>query len=278
MIKGKRVLVTGGAGSIGSELTRQLVRAGNKVFILDYNETATFDLMCELKIPGRVGDIRDFTTVNDVFSDFRPQYVFHAGALKHVTPNETYPIEAIKTNVLGTHNVLQASNIYPVEKFIYVSTDKVVNAHSVMGMTKKLGEVMVCNRGDKHVAVRFGNVLGSRGSLIPIWERQLSQGQPITVTHPQMKRYFMTIEDACALVIEAASRKNDGGSVYILDMGAQYNILELAKGLLEKVGKGEENIRISGIRPGETLDEKLMTVEEEAVAEKDGSYWVIKHT
>lgn len=275
-MKNKRILVTGGAGSIGSELVRQLAQK-NKIFILDNNETETYCLSEELKQKGywvkpRVGDIREMETVADLFEDFKPQVIFHAGAYKHVPPNETYPLEAIKTNIIGTYNVLHQAKRYEcLEQFVYISTDKVVNAQSVMGATKKVGEIMVKNAGG--IVVRFGNVMGSRGSLIPIWQKQFDTGQPMTVTDERMERYFMTIPEACELVIEAAE-KGKGGEIYILDMGKRVNIYDLAKKIIGESGRGET--KLTGKRPGETLDEKLMTIEEEARAIKQGKFYIIK--
>lgn len=276
MIKNKRILVTGGAGSIGSELVRQLA-PGNKVFILDQNETGTFDLREELKQDGhwvhsRTGDIRDKEVVRDVFEDFKPEYVFHAGALKHVTPNQEYPEEAIKTNALGTWNIIAESKRWEcLEKFVYISTDKVVNAHSIMGATKLLGEIMVRNQGKGFIAVRFGNVMGSRGSVIPLWQNQMNRGKPLTVTDKRMTRYMMTIPEAVNLVIKAGEM-GKGGECFILNMGEQVNILDLAEKILDKKGK----IKMIGIRPGETLDEKLMSLEEEKNAKKVGNFYILK--
>lgn len=279
MLKGKRILITGGAGSIGSELVRQLA-PGNKIFILDQNETGAFDLREELKQEGhwvhsRTGDIRDSKVLSDVFEDFKPQIVFHAAALKHVTPNEEYPLEAIQTNIIGTYNVMaEAKRWECLEKFVFISTDKVINSNSIMGATKRVGEIMVKNQGKGFIAVRFGNVLGSRGSVIPLWQKQIDQGKPITVTDKRMTRYFMTIPEAVNLVIKA-SNLGKGGEIFILDMGKQVNILDLAKEILR--GKGMHNkIKIIGLRPGETLDEKLMTLEEEKVAKKVGDFFIIK--
>ena len=275
-LKNKRILVTGGGGSIGSEIVRQLAPK-NKIFILDNNETASFDLAEELKQDGhwveaRIGDIRDKDTVRDLFEDFKPQYVFHAGAYKHVTPMEKYPLEAIQTNIIGTYNVMSEAKRWEcLEKFVFISTDKVVNGHSIMGATKRVGEIMVRNQGKGFIAVRFGNVLGSRGSVIPLWQNQINRGKPITVTDPRMKRYMMTIPQAVNLVIEA-SQLGKGGECFILDMGEQVNILELAKKILGK----EDGINIIGIRPGETLEETLMTSEEEASAVKTGNFYVLK--
>lgn len=276
-MKNKRILITGGAGSIGSELARQLA-PHNKIWILDQNETATFDLRQELASKGywvfsRTGDVRDINTVRDVFEDFKPQYVFHCAALKHVSPNEEYPLEAIQTNILGTNNVMaEAKRWECLEKFVFISTDKVVNAHCVMGITKLCAESIVRRGGKKFVAVRFGNVMGSRGSLLPIWQKQLDSRQPITVTDERMERYFMTIPEAVSLVIEAG-QKGKNGEVWILDMGKRYNILELAK---EIVGKTGGDIKITGIREGETLDEKLMTLEEEKLAIISDKFFIIK--
>lgn len=264
-MKNKRILITGIAGSIGSELARQLAK-DNKVYGIDNNESGLFDtLQGELK--GRVGDIRDANTIRDVFSDFKPQVVFHCAALKHVPLMEQQELEAINTNILGLHNVLHYAGVYPIEKFVFISTDKAVNPDSIMGGTKRLGEIMTRNKGKGFIAVRFGNVLGSRGSLIPIWEKQLNQGQAITVTDKRMERFFMTIEQACDLVIKAGD-DGKGGEIYILDMGEPIKILDLAKQFTNK-------IKITGIRPGEKLTEKLMTTEEESRAVKKGKFYII---
>lgn len=279
MIKDKRILVTGGAGSIGSELVRQLA-VDNKVFILDQNETATFDLREELKNEGywvhsRTGDIRDVDVVRDVFEDFKPEYVFHAAALKHVTPNEEYPIEAINTNIIGTYNVMaEAKKWECLEKFVFISTDKVIHSNSIMGATKRVGEIMIKNQGKGFVAVRFGNVLGSRGSVIPIWQKQLEKKQDLTVTDAKMTRYFMTIPDAVNLVIEAAEQ-GEGGEIMIMQMGEQVNVLALARDIIKSSGIPVD-VRIVGKRPGETIDERLMTEEEERRAIKKGKFFIIK--
>jgi FlaA1/EpsC-like NDP-sugar epimerase len=275
-IKGKRILVTGGAGSIGSEIVRQLA-SKNKIFILDFNETGAFDLAEELKQDGywveaRIGDIRDQDTVRDLFEDFKPQYVFHAAAYKHVSPMETYPLEAIQTNIMGTYNlVAEAKRWECLEKFIFISTDKVVNAKSIMGATKKVGEIMVRNQGKGFLAVRFGNVLGSRGSVIPLWQNQIDRGKPLTVTDKRMKRYMMSIPEAVNLVIEA-SQLGKGGECFILNMGEQINVLDLAKKILGK----SDGIKMIGMRPGESLEEKIMTLEEEKVAVRQGKFYILK--
>lgn len=275
-LKNKRILVTGGGGSIGSELVRQLSK-NNKVFVLDNNETATFNIMEELKdrwVNGRVGDIRDKETVYDVFSDFKPQIVFHAAAYKHVSPMEKYPIEAIQTNIVGTYNILHEAQTYEcLEKFVYISTDKVVNATSVMGATKKVGEIFVTNAGG--IAVRFGNVWGSRGSVRTIWERQLEKNEPLTITDMRMERYIMTIPEAVKLVIKAC-QEGKGGEIFIMDMGERVKIFDIMLKFLAEKGINEQVPFIEiGMKPGETLIEKLMTKEEEESAVKKGKFFIL---
>lgn len=266
-----KISITGFGGSIGSELTRQLC-VGHKIFGLDNNETAVCDLTEELQqkghwVYGRVGDIRDMETVRDVFSDFKPDAVIHAAALKHVKPNENYPIEAIKTNVIGTYNVLQQAKNFNVKKFIFISSDKATNPHSVMGQTKRLGETMVRNAG--YTAVRFGNVMGSRGSVLPLWESQVKRGEPITITDEKMERYFMTIPEACALVVEAMNQAIPGKTI-VLDMGARIRVIDLANTLYPNHKK-----IIIGVRPGETLIEELMTEEEKKTAKISDKFWIL---
>ena len=276
-MKNKRILITGAAGSIGSELVRQLA-GKNKIYGLDINEMGLHELKTELGIPVRVGDIRNRETLRNVFDDFRPEVVFHAAAYKSVDMMEYVPEEAIATNVNGTQNMLHYSKIYEVEKFVYISTDKVVNAKSIMGKTKSLGETMTVNSGKGYVAVRFGNVLGSRGSLLEIWERQINSGKPITVTDAKMRRYFMTIPEAGGLVIDAAEI-GEGGEIICFEMGNPVNIMELAKEVIQKLGRdkvGSPDIEIIGNRGGEVLEEKLMTEEEKKVAIRKGNYWIIK--
>jgi len=272
-----RILVTGGAGSIGSELCRQLA-SKSKLFILDLDESRGFDLQEELREQGywvefRVGDVRDIEVVRDVFSDFKPEVVFHAAALKHVSINEKYPKEAIDTNVIGTYNVLTEVGRWECcEKFVFISTDKVINSNSIMGASKKIGEIMTTNK--KHISVRFGNVMGSRGSVIPIWQRQIDTGGPVTVTDKRMERYMMTIPQAVGLVIEASKMPQDG-RVVILDMGERINVLKLAEGIVERSGRDVE-IKEIGMRDGETLTEELMTLEEKEIAKKEGNFFIIK--
>lgn len=277
-MKNKRILITGGAGSIGSELVRQLTKQ-NKVFILDNNETGVVETVEEWKgktwINGRVGDIRDEKTVEDVFSDFKPQVVFHAAALKHVSPAESYPREYVDTNIIGTLNVIKYAKKWEcLEKFVFISTDKAVQSTSIMGATKRLGEIITRNQGKGFVAVRFGNVLGSRGSIIPLWQKQINKGEPLKVTDERMTRFMMTIPQAVALVIHAATT-GKGGEIFVMDMGEKVNVLELAKGII-KASKHPGNYEIIGMRPGEQLTETLMFAEEEKLAVKEGNFYVIR--
>lgn len=265
-IKNKRILCTGGAGSIGSELVRQLTPE-NDLYVFDSNETGMFDLVEELGIKGRVGDIRDKSSLYEAFHEFKPDLVFHSAALKHVTPNEFYPEEAIKTNILGTLNVVNAAKKYNA-KLVNISTDKVCNAESIMGITKKIAERIVRMNG--FVSVRFGNVMHSRGSLLEIWERQFKKNEPLTITDSRMKRYFMSIPEAVQLILKAAQEGKEG-EIYILDMGIQKNILEMK----EDMYGVDYPIKIIGIRPGETLEEKLFTEGEQKRVIKKGEFYVI---
>jgi len=280
MFKNKRILVTGGAGSIGSELVRQMVQAGNKCFILDQNETGMFDAVEEYKqdglwCEGRVGDVRDENTLADLFSDFKPQIVFHAAALKHVTPGEQTPLEYVQTNIIGTLNVIKYAQRWEcLEKFVFISTDKAVQSSSVMGATKRVSELIVRNQGKGFVVVRFGNVLGSRGSVIPLWQNAIQKGKAIKVTDPRMERYMMSIQEACELVITAAEQ-GQGGEIFVLDMGKKVNILDLAHKLV-KEAQVDTPIEIIGLRPGEQLTETLLFPEEEIRAIKSGKFLIIK--
>lgn len=272
-MENKNILVTGGAGSIGSELVRQLAPK-NQVYILDTNETAFFDLYEELSqagtpIKGRIGDVRDENLLDSMKGDI--DFIFHCAALKHVTPSAWAPREYVKTNILGTMNMIILANRTGA-KLINISTDKVVNANSIMGATKKVAEIAVKNAG--HTSVRFGNVMGSRGSVIPIWQRQIERGESLTVTDERMTRYMMTIPEACSLVIEAAL-VGTGGEIFLLNMGEPVNVLALAQDILKKSGK-DTGIRMIGVRPGETLTEKLMTDEEALTATKEGNFYILR--
>ena len=267
-----RVLVTGGAGSIGQELVRQLA-SDNQVYVYDINETGMFDLVEELRfkgfdVLGRVGDVRNKDTLMSVFLEFQPHVVYHAAALKHVTPSMWTPREYVETNVLGTFNVLELGREFNTSKIINVSTDKVVNAESIMGATKNVAEIATKVYG--RISVRFGNVMGSRGSLLTIWEKQHKEGLPLTITDEQMERYFMTIPQAVNLVIEAGKLVKDG-EIVILDMGKPKKIMDLKNELY-----GDYPYKVIGIRPGETLTQKLMTESEAETATKAGNFWILK--
>lgn len=275
LIENRKIFIPGGAGSIGNELVRQLA-PNNEIYILDLNETAFFDLYEELRlkgydVKGRVGNIKSHSTVDDVISEFKPDIIFNVAAYKHVAPMEWTPLEAVHSNIIGTYNLLKYAKKYGVEKFVFISTDKVVNANSIMGSTKKVAEIMVKNWGG--ISVRFGNVLNSRGSVIPFWQGQLDRNEPLTITDKRMTRYFMSIPEACSLVIKAAEI-GEPGSIMVMDMGEQKSVYELALEILKKSGK-DLGIREIGIRPGETLTEQLMTDEERGRAVKRDNFWII---
>lgn len=258
-------------------MTRQLA-PHNKVFGIDINESEAFLLTDQLQRKGywvhsRTGDVRDPLVIADVFEDFKPQYVFHTAALKHVSPNEAYPLEAIKTNVLGTYNVMaEAKRWECLEKFVFISTDKAVSSVSIMGATKRLGEIMVKNQGKGFVVVRFGNVLGSRGSVIPIWQEQANNNEDLTVTDESMERYMMTIEEACGLVIKA-SKIGKGGEIIVLDMGKKVKILDLAKRIAKEL---QSDVKVTGIRKGEQLTEHIMFAEEQSRAKTLNNFYIIQ--
>jgi FlaA1/EpsC-like NDP-sugar epimerase len=275
-LKSKAVLVSGAPGSIGREIVNQLIQFNIKrIIALDIDETEIFNLENELKEYIRqdqeiiyiVADIRDKQNLDRIFRTYRPQIVFHAAAYKHVPLMERFPYEAVKTNVFGTQNMVRAAVKYKCEKFVNISTDKAVNPSSMMGASKRLAEI-ICNMENsavtRIVSVRFGNVLGSRGSVIPIFMDQIKKGGPITVTHPDMQRYFMSIPEAVSLVLQA-SLMGQGGEVFVLDMGEPVRILDLAETLI-KLHNLEPTIDIdivfSGLRPGEKLFEELLTAEE----------------
>lgn len=269
-----RIIVFGGGGSIGSELVRQLA-PDNSVHVLDNNETAMFDLVEEQRlkgydVTGRVGDIRNQRTVDEAFESFSPDLVFLAAALKHVTPSEQFPRQVALTNIIGLLNVVEAAKRNG-SKLVFISTDKVVNASSIMGVSKRFGELAVRNAGFN--SVRFGNVLGSRGSVITIWEKQIAEGRDLTITDKRMERYVMTISQAVELVIEASKMPQDG-RIIILDMGPRVKIIDLANDLIKASGK-ELGIREIGIRPGEELSEDLMTASESARARREEKFYII---
>ena len=276
-IKGKVVLVTGGGGSIGSELCRQIATyRPQRLVILDVYENSAYDLQQELKrkfpeLPFDVviASIRDRDRVDQIMSRYRPQLIFHAAAHKHVPLMEFNPMEAVKNNVFGTLNLAQSASIYGVKRFVMISTDKAVNPTNVMGCTKRVAE-MIIQAMDKtseteFVAVRFGNVLGSNGSVIPLFKRQIENGGPVTVTHPDIIRYFMTIPEAVQLVLQAGALA-EGGEIFLLDMGEPVRIDELARKLIRLSGYEPDvdiHVVYTGLRPGEKLYEELLLAEEE---------------
>ena len=271
-IKGKRVLVTGAGGSIGSELVRQCIKFEPSILVMmDISELNLFEIDREIMDDQAnilykpvLSDIRDFSVVDQVFDEFKPQIVFHAAAYKHVPMQEYFPWEAVKTNVFGTSNVSDIAVKYGVEKFVLVSTDKAVKPVNVMGATKRLAEMVTLNynrkqNGTEFMAVRFGNVLGSSGSVIPIFQEQIKNGGPVTVTDPDMERYFMSIPEASQLILQAGSL-GLGGEVFILDMGDPIKILDIANELIRLSGFEPEldiPIEFTGTRPGEKKIEEL---------------------
>ncbi|WP_294418186.1 nucleoside-diphosphate sugar epimerase/dehydratase [uncultured Senegalimassilia sp.] len=275
-IAGETVLVTGGGGSIGSELCRQLCTvAPARIVIFDIYENDAYMLRNELlseyddiDIVIEIGNVCDKDRVNEVFAKYRPGAVFHAAAHKHVPLMEHCPREAVHNNVFGTLNAVRAADAYGAARFIFISTDKAVNPTSVMGATKRMGEMIVqyYARTSKTIftAVRFGNVLGSNGSVIPVFQRQIAAGGPVTVTHPDIERFFMTIPEASRLVIQAGGMA-DGGEIFILDMGEPVKIVDLAKGLIQLQGLTPDvdiKIEFTGLREGEKMYEELLMDEE----------------
>lgn len=280
---GETVLVTGGGGSIGAELCHQVARYSPKtIVIFDIYENCAFELQNELNdryggvidIQVRIGSVRDIDRLREVFEEFHPGVVFHAAAHKHVPLMENSPCEAVKNNVFGTYNVAIVCNEYKVKKMVILSTDKAVNPTNVMGCTKRICEIIVqhlniVSESTEYVAVRFGNVLGSHGSVIPIFKKQIEQGGPVKVTHPDITRYFMTIPEAAQLVCQAGGLAN-GGEVFVLDMGEPVKIVDLAKNLIRLSGFTEDEIEIKyvGLRPGEKLYEELSMDSEIQTREK----------
>ena len=286
-IKGKNVLVTGAAGSIGSELCRQIASyEPEKLIMFDLNENDMYFLELELvrkypqlKFEMIMGDVKDIGLLKHVFSKSKIQIIFHAAAYKHVPMMEIVPSAAVKNNIIATRNLIYAANHYHVEKFIFISTDKAVNPISVMGISKRIGEMLIQAKAikskTKFIAVRFGNVLGSKGSVVPLFKEQIKKMGPVTVTHPDAKRYFMSVVEAVELVLEAGAI-GSGGEILVLDMGEQINIYELAKNLITLSGcKPHEDIDIvfSGLRPGEKLfEETFHDAERDIVTKHDKIY------
>lgn len=282
-LSGKRILITGAAGSIGSELVRQIMRFSPAALVIcDQSETALHNLELELEdgrndmvtIVSRIADVRNRNSMEQIFTRFKPHYVYHAAAYKHVPLMEKHPAEAIFANLLGTKIIADLSIKYGVNKFVMISTDKAVNPTNVMGASKRIAEIytqalgLSPEQGNAHktkfITTRFGNVLGSNGSVIPRFKQQLQNGGPITVTHPEITRYFMTIPEACQLVLEAGSMGN-GGEIYIFDMGRAVKIIDLAAKMIRLAGLKpykDIDITFTGLRPGEKLYEELLSKEE----------------
>lgn len=275
-VSGKVIMVTGGGGSIGSELCRQIAAHKPKLLIIvDIYENTTYDVQNELKVKFPelnlvvlIASVRNTNRMNWIFEHYKPEIIYHAAAHKHVPLMEDSPNEAIKNNVLGTWKIVQAADRYGVKKFVMISSDKAVNPTNIMGASKRICEMIIqtYNRRSKtdFVAVRFGNVLGSNGSVIPLFQKQIERGGPVTVTHPDIVRYFMTIPEAVSLVLQAGAYAK-GGEIFVLDMGEPIKILDLAKNLILLSGhKPDEDIHIvfTGLRPGEKLYEEMLMDEE----------------
>lgn len=276
-IKDKVILVTGGGGSIGSELSRQIAKANPKqLIIFDIYENNAYDIEQELKrnypklnLKAIIGSVRDYDRLEDVFKTYKPDAVFHAAAHKHVPLMEVSPNEAIKNNCLGTLNAAKLADKYKVKRFVLISTDKAVRPTNVMGATKRICEMIVQSydkksKNTEYVAVRFGNVLGSNGSVIPLFLKQIENGGPVTVTHKEITRFFMTIPEAVSLVLQASAYAN-GGEIFVLDMGKPVKIYDLAKKIIRYKGfepNVDIKIEITGLRPGEKLYEEILMDEE----------------
>ena len=291
------VLITGAAGSIGSELTRQIIRFKPKeIIILDQAETPLHHFSSELQklntktiIRTVIGDVRNSDTLKDIFKSYKPQVVYHAAAYKHVPMMEENPSQAIFANVIGTINVANLSAEYGVKNFVFVSTDKAVNPSNVMGASKRIAEIYIQgmsakskngNSKIKFITTRFGNVLGSNGSVVPLFTEQIQNGGPVTVTHPDVIRYFMTIPEACQLVLEAGAMGN-GGEIFIFDMGAPVKIIDLAKKMIRLAGFiPEKDIKIKtiGLRPGEKLYEELLNDNSKSIPTHNSKIMIAKDT
>ena len=308
LLRNKKVLITGAAGSIGSELARQVASINPySLIICDQTETGLYELEYELQkkhnlgnsLKVFLGDVKDEFAMNNMFGQFLPHIVFHAAAYKHVPMMENHPSEAVRNNVMGTKVMADLSEIYGVERFLFVSTDKAINPTNVMGASKRIAEIYSQSlqyrvsfpvidekiyqltpktSKTKFITTRFGNVLGSNGSVIPRFQEQIAKGGPVTVTHPDIIRYFMTIPEACSLVLEAVTMGN-GGEVFLFDMGEPIKILDLAKKMIKLAGltpNKDIEIKFTGLRPGEKLFEELLNKEEEVILTENKKILVAK--
>jgi FlaA1/EpsC-like NDP-sugar epimerase len=287
-LTGKNILITGAAGSIGSELTRQIASyAPQKIILIDYNENDLYFLERELQrsfpdlsYVSIIGDIKNIPLLKKVFAAHRPQVVFHAAAFKHVPLMEANPYAVVENNIIATRNLIYAAHHYKAEKFIFISSDKAVNPTSIMGASKRIGEMLLQAKAQqsktRFMGVRFGNVLGSKGSVVPLFLKQIEQGGPVTVMHPDVKRYFMSIREAVQLVLQSAVL-GSGGELFILDMGEQIRIIDLANDLITLAGLRpgiDIEIECIGLRPGEKMYEELWLNKEEDAATKHDKIFI----
>ena len=292
LIKNKVVLITGGGGSIGSEICRQIIKFNPKtLIILDIYENNLYDIEMELrgeypnkKIETVVASVRDAARMEDVFKKYKPNIVLHAAAHKHVPLMENSPLEAIHNNIFGTHNVVNLADKYKVDRFVLISTDKDVNPTNIMGATKRFCELIIQTKSKKshtrYCAVRFGNVLGSNGSVIPLFKKQIAKGGPVTVTDKNITRFFMTIPEAVSLILQAVTYAQ-GGEIFVLDMGEPVKIYDLAETLIKLTGfvpNVDIPIKITGLRPGEKLYEELLMAEEGLTSTKHNKIFISKPT
>lgn len=280
-MKNEIILITGAAGSIGSALAKKVAELKpKKLILIDNDESGLFEL--RLGGVGRrfLGDVRDGARMAEIFEKFKPTLVFHAAAYKHVSMSEENPVEVMKVNIDGTLNLLTTALNYGVNKFVNISSDKAVNPESVMGMTKKITERFTrlfnhFSTKAKFVSVRFGNVMASRGSVIPIWNKQIAEGKPLTITNAKMKRYFMSIYDAVELVLVAAETKISGEEIFVLDMGEEMDIMTLANLIIKLSGK-DVKTKVIGVRKGEKITELLYDPAQETLEKVLGKNGLLK--
>jgi FlaA1/EpsC-like NDP-sugar epimerase len=291
-IKGKTVLVSGAGGSIGRGLCRQVCRySPGKLILFERAESPLYDIDLELKsnypyllVIAHLGDIQRIEEIENVFETFHPEIVFHAAAYKHVPMLEAHPWKAVENNINGTENIVNVADRYGCDKFVFVSTDKAVNPTNVMGASKRVAEMIVLNKNltqnskTRFVTVRFGNVIGSAGSVIPLFKKQIKNGGPVTVTHPDIIRYFMLIPEACQLILQAGAM-GEGGEIFILEMGDPVRIADMARDLIRFSGFEPDvdiKIKYTGLRPGEKLYEELMSANESVVPTRHEKIMVLK--